>query len=46
MKYVEYDSFDECVDEYFSYMDKFKETSKSSNKENKIWEKMTRIKDD
>lgn len=46
MKFFEYDSFDECVDEYFSQMDKFKESSKSNNKEAEIWKKMSRIKDD
>lgn len=45
-KYFEYDSFDQCVDEYFSQMDKYRETSKFVNKENKIWEKMSKIKDD
>jgi hypothetical protein len=34
------------VDEYFTQMDKYRETSKFQNKENKIWEKMSKIKDD
>lgn len=45
-KYIEYESFDNCVDEYFTQMDKFRETSKYQNKESKIIEKVSKIKDD
>lgn len=45
-KYLEYESFDQCVDEYFSQLDKQRESSKFSNKEERIWEKMSRIKED
>jgi hypothetical protein len=43
---LEYESFDQCVDEYFTQMDKYRETTKSQNKETEIWKKMSRIKDD
>lgn len=45
-QYLEYDSFDQCVDEYFTQADKYRETSKYSNKETRIWDKMSKIKDD
>ena len=44
-KVMEYDSFDQCVEEYFTYMDKFRETSKFVNKENKILDKVSKVKD-
>ena len=43
---MEYESFDQCVDEYFSQMDKERESSRYSNKEDEIWKKMSRIKED
>ena len=46
MDRLEYETFDQCVDEYFSAVDKYRESSKFQNKENEIWKKMNRIKDD
>jgi len=43
---MEYDSFDQCVDEYFSQSEKQKEVNKSQSKESAIWHKMNRIKED
>lgn len=43
---MEYDSFDQCVDEYFSQSEKQKEVSKNQSKESAIWQKMNRIKED
>jgi predicted ribosome quality control (RQC) complex YloA/Tae2 family protein len=45
-KYLEYESFDKCVDEYFSQLDKQREQSKFSSKEDEIWKKMSRIRED
>ena len=45
-QYIEYESFDDSVDEYFTAMDRYKENSKVTNKENKIMEKVSKIKDD
>ena len=36
-KFMLYDSFDECVDEYFSQAEKQKEVSKNTSKEQAIW---------
>lgn len=41
-----YESFDTCVDEYFSQAEKQKEVSKNQSKESAIWTKMNRIKED
>ena len=43
---IYYDSFDTCVDEYFSQAEKQKEVSKNQSKESAIWTKMNRIKED
>ena len=43
---MEYDSFDQCVDEYFSQSEKQKEVNKCQSKESAIWHKMNRIKED
>lgn len=43
---LEYESFDKCVDEYFSQLDKQREQSKYISKEDEIWKKMGRIKED
>lgn len=43
---LEYESFDTCVDEYFSQLDKQREVTKFTSKEDEIWKKMSRIKDD
>ena len=45
-KILHYDSFDRCVDEYFSQLDKQREQSKFSSKEDEIWKKMNRIRED
>jgi predicted ribosome quality control (RQC) complex YloA/Tae2 family protein len=45
-QHIEYESFDKCVDEYFSQLDKQREHQKHSSKEDEIWKKMSRIKDD
>ena len=45
-KNIFYDSFDTCVDEYFSQAEKQKEVSKNQSKESAIWTKMNRIKED
>lgn len=45
-KYLEYESFDKCVDEYFSQLDKQREQSKYNSKEDEIWKKMGRIRED
>ena len=45
-KYLTYDSYDRCVDEYFSQLDKQREQSKYSSKEDEIWKKMNRIRED
>lgn len=45
-KFMLYDSFDECVDEYFSQAEKQKEVSKNTSKEQAIWQKMNKIKED
>lgn len=41
-----YESFDACVDEYFSQAEKQKEVSKNQSKESAIWSKMNKIKQD
>jgi len=43
---MEYESFDRCVDEYFSQLDKQREQSKFQSKEDDIWKKMGRIRED
>jgi predicted ribosome quality control (RQC) complex YloA/Tae2 family protein len=43
---IEYESFDKCVDEYFSQLDKQREQSKFLSKEDEIWKKMGRIRED
>ena len=45
-KILPYDSFDRCVDEYFSQLDKQREQSRFSSKEDEIWKKMNRIRED
>lgn len=46
MKYLEYDTFEACVDEYFSQAQKQKDVSKVQSKESAIWSKMNKIKED
>ena len=41
-----YESFDTCVDEYFSQAEKQKEVNKIQSKESAIWSKMNKIKQD
>jgi hypothetical protein len=36
-QFIEYESFDQCVDEYFSQLDKQREQSKFVSKEDAIW---------
>jgi len=43
---LEFDWFDECVDLYFTQIDKQKEESKLQQKESEIYKKMNRIKND
>ena len=43
---MEYESFDQCVDEYFSQAEKQKEVTKNYSKEQAIWSKMNKIKED
>ena len=43
---MEYESFDVCVDEYFSQAQKQKDVSKVQSKEQAIWAKMNKIKED
>lgn len=43
---MEYDSFLECVDEYFSQALKQREVNKNQSKESAIWSKMNKIKED
>ena len=43
---LEFDWFDECVDLYFTQIDKQKEETKVHQKENEIYKKMNRIKND
>jgi hypothetical protein len=43
---MEYESFDNCVDEYFSQSVKHKEQEKFNEKESAIWDKMNKIKVD
>jgi hypothetical protein len=45
-KCIEYESFDKCVDEYFSQLDKQREQTKFQSKEDDIWKKMGRIRED
>lgn len=45
-QHIEYESFDICVDEYFSQAQKQKEVSKVQSKEQAIWAKMNKIKED
>ena len=45
-KWIEFESFDNCVDEYFSQAEKYKEKTKIESKENAIWQKMHRIQED
>jgi predicted ribosome quality control (RQC) complex YloA/Tae2 family protein len=44
--FLEYDSFENCCDEYFSQASKQKEVSKNQSKESAIWSKMNKIKED
>ena len=44
--FIDYYDFDQCVDEYFSQAEKYKQKSKMESKENAIWQKMTRIQED
>ena len=44
--FMEYESFDVCVDEYFSQAEKQKEVNKNQSKESAIWSKMNKIKED
>ena len=46
MKYLEYETFEACVDEYFSQAQKQKDVSKVQSKESAIWSKMNKIKED
>lgn len=46
MELLEFGSFDECIDIYFSQMDKQKVEAKTQHKENEIWKKVDRIKKD
>ena len=43
---MEYESFDRCIDEYFSQAEKQKEQGKNVSKEQAIFNKMNRIKED
>ena len=43
---MEYDSFDQCVDEYFSQADRQRERQRFDTKEEEIMKKVSRIKDD
>lgn len=43
---IEYQSFDRCVDEYFSQLDKQRDQVRYSSKEDEIWKKMNRIRED
>ena len=45
-EFFEYQDFDQCMDEFFSQAEKYKEKSKLETKENQIWNKMNRIKED
>jgi predicted ribosome quality control (RQC) complex YloA/Tae2 family protein len=45
-QFIEYESYDQCVDEYFSQLDKQREQSKFVSKEDAIWQKMNRIRED
>ena len=45
-QFLEYQDFDQCMDEFFSQAEKYKERNKLETKENQIWNKMDRIKDD
>lgn len=44
--HMEYESFSECIDEYFSQAVKQKEVNKIQSKESAIWSKMNKIKED
>jgi len=44
--YVEYETFENCCDEYFSQAVKQKEVNKNQSKESAIWSKMNKIKED
>lgn len=44
--FIEYESFSQCVDEYFSQAVKQKEVNKNQSKESAIWSKMNKIKED
>lgn len=41
-----YESFDNCCDEYFSQAEKQKEVAKVQTKEDAIWSRMNKIKED
>ena len=43
---LEYEDFDECVDEYFSQAEKYKARTKTESQEAGIWSKMRRIQAD
>ena len=43
---MEYQSFSQCVDEYFSQSQKQKDVNKIQSKEQAIWSKMNKIKED
>ena len=45
-KFLEYLDFDQCVDEYFSQAEKYKEKTKLQAKEGQIFAKMNRIQED
>ena len=45
-QFLEYQDFDQCMDEFFSQAEKYKEKSKLESKENQIWQKMSRIQED
>lgn len=43
---MEYLDFDQCVDEYYSQAEKYREKVKTESKESAIWNKMNRIQED
>ena len=43
---MEYDSFDQCVDEYFSQAQKHREKVKLESQESAILQKVSRIQED
>lgn len=44
--HIEYQSFDQCVDEYFSQAQKYREKVKLESQETAIFSKVTRIQED